>query len=125
MSDDRLKVGLELEVKATGEDQIRKMDSDLANIERRAKATAASIRTAAGVSPSPGRGKAGADPVRAARDALGIDRDRLQVLRMQFAFAARARAEADKTAKRATREEERRYQLRSAFTSRMFRQQAT
>lgn len=119
-----MKVGLELEVKASGADQIKKIDNDLQNIERRAKAIAASIRAAAGVSPLSGRAKAGADPVRAARDALGIDRDRLRVLRMQFAFEARARAEADKTAKRATREEERRYQLRSAFASRMFRQQA-
>lgn len=125
MSDDKLKVGLELEVKASGEDQIKKIDNDLQNIERRAKAIAASIRAAAGVSSNPGRGRTGADPVRAARDALAIDRDRLRVLKMQMGFEAKARADLERAARQQARGDERRYRLSMAFNDRMFRQQRT
>lgn len=124
MSDDKMKVGLELEVKASGEDQLKKIDNDLQNIERRAKAIAASIRAAAGVASNPGRVKSGADPVRAARDALGIDRDRLRVLKLRMGYEAKERLLADAANQKQARESDRAFRLRYAFNSRMLKQQA-
>lgn len=107
MSDENIKLGIELNVHASGEELITRLNAGLKTMEARLRSISSQMRGVARGSSSPGRDEttknANAE-VKAKRDANALDRGAMTELRKRWTFESRMAAQRVRQDREVTRE---------------------